>query len=283
MPRLVLAYPHFHSPDLLPSDCHTQDVFTACDDIVRPGWPNSARVAPRRWPERAAEDLRALGGPGTVYLPMSEEAVWPCAIADGSAGAIWQARVATLRHEQRRVIEETHPDLNPPWCGVRGRYVAKAPARFLSCGVQLMELPRTEYANNLPIDDDPPGVVEEFVEGRHYEVSGVCGKDGPIRFFRPMGQVWSRPVDVVLKYTPVVDGILVAMIRRAAERVVLALGFRNCGFCVELKGSTGAPGLRLIEAHRRLGTDVDPYARLCGSGTHMEVELVREILRGMAE
>jgi len=269
---VLLAYPHEHIEGR-----PVGDFITAVWDLGA-DWPRE-----RQGPDPC--DVQAAAGFMAVQLPewclaLSEEAVLAAALANQARNAerglgLVPAIAATDRIVQRETLpRELSPRWRPLCDGVDGmpaKLVVKAGCSTSGLGVEIVEhasdigravrlIQRRAVGclARLRQIREPHFLLEEYVEGFSFEVSGYS-RDDVECVFRPLQQRWTEDGRIA-EYIPherppsgLVD---------AAIRAVRALHLRWCGWCVELKGHPW----RVIEVNARLGEDAGSYARKVSPG-----------------
>lgn len=293
--RVLAAYPSAHNdpPFRPPAGVDVVDY----EPWIIDGAPPHLAPDPEADPAGAADVLEAwarhLGS--EVLVPLVEEAVLPCGVATSRLGLARGidtdiARRATDRRWQREALPS---DLSPAWVpddprGFDFPLVVKAPASTLSRGVRVVDSPAglrrasasldRRYADRLcavRLRPDYEVLFEAFVPGEQWEVGGVLRKRRTHTMFRPLRHVWNRPAGAITDY---VSGPAPRGLMDAALLAVEALGLRDCGFCVELRGEPGA--WKVVEVHARTGEDDGDYHATLTGGPHPAQVLCEALAHG---
>lgn len=277
----VFAYPHrFVAPP-------KGDYYTL-DEEFGSGWNNVYVVSPTQHPAVFYEDFVKQNIPGDFVVPMTEEAILASAYIneqlDFPGLSLTSAMNCVCRERQRATIDLVDPELNPKWMRADSLQtmdwspcIVKAGSSTLSYGVKkacpdtlvlaIQEVRQSAYyelartARVLGVK--PITIIEEYIEGEQYEISGIVGANGEIlHWFNALHQSWDS--GRILKYQPALWPDTIKL-RKLVEPVVRAFDFVNCCFNIEVRGN------KIIEIQPRLGEEGGEYESLISSKSSTQV------------
>lgn len=216
-----------------------------------------------------------LGKPDNWTPPKPDpDAYWVLAATDDALPEVLQqhnkARISSLaavraldRAQLRRAVPAY---LNLPhtiFSYEHSKVVVKAAASSASSGVHILNL-RTDEMDTLrkvyevsEMPFSPCGVVEQYVEGKAIEISGVK-LSGQIRFFYPLRQRWSEDGTRITAYERCSD---YWWLYEFSADLLEILTLDCSAFCIEWR-VTGEKQARVIEVNPRLGEDDKDYFKL---------------------
>jgi hypothetical protein len=293
MPRLIAAYPADHAPKTVP--LNSKQLVTVDYDKTYRGWGKFHKGPDPNKTRDAAQFLNDIASRGDVLIPMSEEAVPSVGLVlrdrQDLLGVPWfVCRLTTDKCRCRMELDEIINHQGPVsprvtlWregiCdeSVFGfPVVVKSEASTLSRGVELVyesgdvaqaadtvtrrsqkDLDRVESAWGFGC-----GVMlEEFISGDQYEINGISlAEPSRVRPWSVLRQHWDRPCGKIELYEPVLDDTIRDRLTAFALQLVSKLGFRWCGWNIEVKIQPDG-GVRILDLHCRLGEDPEPYPTL---------------------
>ena len=203
--RIVLAYPLDGFDD---SGIKDAPSVVTVSEKEEPGWPGPVIGPDWRKPLEVVDYLAVLVEPDDVLIPLCEEVVLPCwkVITSGNCKGYRNGPACVDRHRQRLALNST--GLDPRWWTVEAAYftrpcVIKAPASTLSEGVQAVDIdnPRVEALEMFCGKPDYTAIIEEFIPGPQYEISGFFWDKGTMPFTSvPLMQTWEG--DKIASYYP---------------------------------------------------------------------------------
>lgn len=230
-----------------------------------------------------------------VLVPLCEELVVPANVEATRTGALAPGLATTDRRLLRRKLR---PELSPAWAvdrlpGSPGPWYVKAPASTLSEGVskmfrgrQLRDQSQKVWRRNSLLNSllergwDPgyQAMVEEFVDGPQWEVSGVAsGGQGAI-FGAPIRQRWRGRS--IIRYEA--DPNAPARLCKAALQAVEDLGLDRCAFCIEMRvREDGQPVV--IDAHCRPGEEQPHLDSQKGYTDALGPDFPRKVIEALAQ
>ena len=253
------------------------DVRTIGARALTEGWPDPVVGGDpeRTLPSDMVEEIAGCIGEGDVLVPMSEEAVLPCAYVglttnkhDVSAMPWPVAMALSERPIQRRLLDAV--GLSPDWSVIAlpNRWdVTRLPRSVGGAGVHVPRLP--------PWRDPPWGSQEARVQGDHYDLQGIVLQEGErddvrVHWLAAHHVLWAPgPGGVVDRYEHV-SNPRERRLYHAGYQAVSALGIPWGPVNVELV--VGPDGPRVIEVHGRLGWESDDV-EYCD-----QAALVREVI-----
>lgn len=225
--RLLLCYPYGRRGGATPMESVDQDVATLVHPEDQYGWPGAIDARdPTEYDEADLwREIARHARPGDLLVPMSEEAILPCAYAAlVSAGQYrsvhsWPTALAlTDRVVQRRALDVT--PYNPSWSVLQepiAGTVVRQRRSIRSRGVALSVRPDMSGSCSW-------GLKEQEAPGEQFEVTGICG---PLPAFCGIArQVWSSDGTRIERYEAITDRFALEGLDRFVEWVLGALGVR---------------------------------------------------------
>jgi len=104
------------------------------------------------------------------------------------------------------------------------------------------------------------GVMEERIDGEHYQFDGVV-LDGEVQYLSMIRQEWNTELNKITKYVLADHPVWIDSIYKAIH----AIGLDNSPFCVEIVVSPSRVTLPyIIEVNARLGEDTRLPDIICG-------------------
>lgn len=271
---LIFAYPHTYVPPI-------DGDYTTLDEEYGAGWKNTFIVSPLQNPAAFYEDFIQQNIPHAPVVPMTEEAVLASAYINTQLGLpglkLTPALNCVCRARQRAIIHNINPELNPKWVRADRLWsackwktcVVKAGASTLGHGVRrivntssirltIQEAERAAYYElaraERVIGQRPMAVIEEYIEGEQFEISGVVDSEGRItHWFNVLHQTWDK--GRIFQYERT-HGSKQEELQELVTPVVKGFGLTTCGFNVEIRGN------KIIEIQPRLGEELGEYESL---------------------
>lgn len=199
-------------------------------------------------------------------MPLVEEAVLETAFSPVFAGLKRLSQDAAIacisKRVQRERLEPT--GLNPMWKAFDWPdkpSVLKTSASWENLGITFNTISEPmHYLNEYAPELLRKGVIEERVEGHHFQVDGFV-LDGKIYQFNVLRQIWNKDHSKILKYSS--HGVE-PEIRSQVDVAIDAIGLDNSPFCVELITSWDHRKDWIIEVNARLGEDTRLPDIICG-------------------
>lgn len=198
-------------------------------------------------------------------MPLVEEAVLETAFSPVFSGLKRLSQDAAIacisKFEQRMKLQST--GLNPSWIPFDWPdkpSVLKTSASWENLGITFNTISEPmhylkEYAPELV----RKGVIEERIEGIHYQMDGVV-LDGSVYAFSLIRQDWNKEHTKILKY--VTRGRIGWLDPSFAA--IQAIGLDNSPFCIEIVVSPNRGLPYIIEVNARLGEDTRLPEIMCG-------------------
>jgi hypothetical protein len=210
-----------------------------------------------------------------LFVPLTEEGVLAAGLLNSMRGlpgvqletALW----CTDRMAQRKRIDDLdfveETKWNIPWFPLNDKIVLKAGASTLNLGVNILDLTnqkeeaqRKAYMELARVrnftTENPQPIVEQYVNGPSWEVSGTVSARGVVGFFNTLNQYWSED-NRINKYAIVGEGNPRIELRNMAVQLVDHFHMKSCGFSIEFRGLSGK--FKVIEVHCRIGEDGGDY------------------------